>query len=165
MNLNDQLLELVKKNLPEATAGELKKFIEQANTNEVALLDARKAIERHEPLLKEREKLVAEKAAVESKAAANAGKQAELEAKETALKLSEKDQKIAALTEVNNNMYTIMQLFVKNPRSIEIMNHYQNESQQGYPGPNGSWIYPTPINRSETKETEKKEVKDLNINN
>lgn len=155
--MNEQLLEVVRKNLPETTAGELKKFIEQAQKNEKELAAAVSLINSQEPLLSERKKLLEEKLSVDSQKAFNESMRAELEAEKTKLKLQEKDLQITALKEVNNNMYTIMQLFVKNPRSIEIMNEHRSiPVYEPYSG--GGGLHTT---RSEytNSQTEKKEEK------
>lgn len=157
MEMNDQLLEVVKKNLPEATAGELKKFIEQAQKNEKELAAAVSLINSQEPLIKERSKLLEEKSSVDNQKAFNEGMRAELEAERVKLKLQEKDLQIKSLTDVNNNMYTIMQLFVKNPRSIEIMNEHRSVPVfEPYQGGGGHHTTKSEMRNSETEKKEEK---------
>lgn len=120
-NLNEKLLAVVRQNLPEQVAKEMKEFIEAAEVNAKALKETQGLLNLQAPLLLERTKLINEKNAVEAKESANLLKERELNQKELALQLKEKELQINALTEIKNNMFTVMQLFVKNPRAIEIM--------------------------------------------
>lgn len=56
-NLKNQMLELVKENLPEATAGEMKKYIESAEATKKELTKAEKKISILENAIKEAEKV------------------------------------------------------------------------------------------------------------
>ncbi len=158
-NLEQELLEVVKKNLPEQAAGELKTFIEQAQIDKKKLDETLRANQLFEKSISEyREKEVkyaeADKLKTEALAEKEKNKEESLQ-----LKLKEKDLQIESLKQVKSDMFTIMQLFVKNPRSIDIMQHSTNENQAGYN--NGAqWIQPQPISRYTEKRTEHTEEKD-----
>jgi len=159
LELNEKILKAIQEDLPQATAGELKLFIEQANADKKLLVSLQNQITEAVPLLKERQDLLNSKSTAEGIRAQAESKMKELDKKEQDLKLQEKDLQINALKEVNGNMFTIMQLFVKNPRSIEIMNNHTSENQAGYY--NGQFqVQPSPVSKFEQKTTEHKQIKE-----
>lgn len=124
--LNDKVLKAIQESLPGATAGELKKFIEEANANKQALVIEK---EESDNLRKERDILAKEKSKYETAEALSKGAYEKLEqAKELerSLKFDIQTEQIKQRDFVINKFEGFLNNLVKNPRAIEMINETRN---------------------------------------
>lgn len=161
--MTKEIQELIAKNLPALSAGELTKYLEQAKKNE-ELLDL--VSKRLEIVEKERDGL--SKNLQEFKARENDLKsrenkvndlQEQLKNKEFNLKIEELTYQLACEKSSKKDIFSLVETFVRNPRSLEVMTHSFNESQAPFPDPRGGMIYPTTRHTNEVKTTEILETK------
>lgn len=158
MEMNDKILQAIQEGLPGATAGELKKFIEQATKDSAELKTAKALLEqtvlREQELLRRKSEFDTAKSILETCDLNNRAN----ETKARDLSLKEKDFQLAAKDQVINNMREFISLISKNPRAIEIMSHTENISQPCY-NAGGQMVYPPNIMKDERKSTETIETK------
>lgn len=158
MELNEKILKAIQEDLPSATAGELKKFIEEANATKVKLGQLESSSEFY---LKELEGY--KKKENEFAQATELNQESEAKLKE-AQKLSDKyrfdiqAEQIKQRDFVINKFEGFLNNLVKNPRAIEMISEVKNVPVYvPYPGGGGSHESRSEIT---TGERTKEETKD-----
>lgn len=160
--MKEELKELISKHLPSLAAGEMSKYIEQAEKDKVQLELANIVVS---DLKKVSEDLRTKLQAFLNKERDLIAKEANLtllsdDLKEKAynLKVAELTYQLAAEKESKQSIYNLVNTFVANPRAIETLNSYKNYTHGTDYHPTGSHHYPT--SSSEHTTIEKRETKD-----
>lgn len=132
--LEKEILELVKKNLPEATASVLKEYIETAEKLKISFQNL---IEQKEELRKEFSELQALKLSqdqLDKKLIALSEKEKELTQREIKAEIEKLKHELVCAKERGLDIKELVGILVKNPRSIELMqSNVQNQWQIGVP--------------------------------
>lgn len=159
MELSKKIEDVLKQHLPEMAAKELKEFIAGAEADKqqlAALISKLKDKEGQVQVLLSQEQ--------DFKNAEMRHEKARLmelatNEKERKMEVEMLKAQLAAKDMVVNNSKEFLALIAKNPRAIEIMNHFNSEQQAGYTTPHG-YTQPSAIQRTEIKTTEHKETKE-----
>lgn len=120
--MEKELLEVIKKNLPEQAAGEMKAFIEQAQRDKVTLKELKafnedylsqiKEYQKKEELYQKTVKKVEELIVIEN----------QLKEKERNLEIEKLKYQLESVKENKGEIFRLVETLVKNPRSIEVIN-------------------------------------------
>lgn len=156
--LNDKILKAIQEDLPQATAGELKKFIEEANEDKVALKQALDSVATQGKKLleyKEKEEKFTQAEKLNNEAEVKLKEAKALSDKYT---LDVKDEQIRQRDFVINKFEGFLNNLVKNPRAIEMINEHTNYSHSTHYDGNMSQQYKT--NEWKNGTIEKIETKD-----
>lgn len=119
--LNEQVLAVVRQNLPEQVANEMKEYLALAEENKKSLEVALRANILLSEQKLELDKKLSQYSNLEIRETEVLKKNTDLVEMTRQLTIKEKDIQIQAKDTIISNMFTVMQLFVKNPRAIEIM--------------------------------------------
>lgn len=152
--MQEELKAVIEKNLPAQVGETLKQRLAQAETDAKLVQTQLTRIASLEDTVKRLENTVNEYRKNDERNAA-------LDAREQKVQEAERNLKIASLeyqlqTERDKSQFT-RDVALGLVRNTTYRRHiFDSENQNGYQGPNGNWVYPTPVNKSldETKTTE-----------
>lgn len=126
MELNDKILKAISEDLPAITAGELKKFIDEANQVKKDYEVAKKCNEESVALLKQYKAIECKFDSVYKKEQDTIQLLKSIEEKERKLALDIKDEQIKQRDFVINKFEGFLNNLVKNPRAIELISEHAN---------------------------------------
>lgn len=156
--LNDKILKAIQEDLPQATAGELKKFIEEANATKQQLEINRKVLE---DLQSQNAKYKADEATYATALALRNEAETKLKnavEKENLLQFTIQQEKIVQREFVINKFEGFLNNLVKNPRAVELISETKNVPVwESYAGGGG---YHTTKQETTVGHVEKQETKD-----
>lgn len=152
--MTDEIRAIIEKNLPAQVGEVLKTRLEQAEKDVIKIKQQEETLQSKNAAITQFEKLVAD---YKTKDEQNA----KLEARELAVTEAERNLKIATLeyqlvSEKEKTDFTknVALGLVRNTEFRKTI--FDSENQGGYMGPNGVWVYPTPINKVLTEDHSKK---------
>ena len=144
--LEQEMQEVIKKNLPAHVGDALKERLEQAEKDAIKVTQLEEALQSKNVTIIGLEKQVADYQKFDER-------NATLETREKAVSEDERNLKITIL-EFQLNAEKEKTQFSKDValglvRNTEFRKHvFDSENQNGYTGANGQWVQPTPVNKS-----------------
>lgn len=124
--LNEKILKAIQEDLPSATAGELKKFIEEANATKAALVTEKKAKEELESKLTALKEKETTYNTATTKLKEADGKLAFVEKRSFEIERELLEERLEQRNFVINKFDNFLSLLVKNPRAIELTSETRN---------------------------------------
>ncbi len=159
--MKEELKELVAKHLPSLAAGEMSKYIEQAEKDKKTLSEIeslyKDKVQDYSQLNLKYNLLIGQAKSVEEKGVELNIKETNLKDREFNLKVAELEYKLTTQEKAKLDIFNLVNTFVSNPRAIEMISKNTSILNQQYWDGNRNQMYPT--SASEFGTIEKKETK------